>query len=194
MKGHVAEKHMNISLLSVTVCAIWIKKNSDLLGKFHCRCIKRQGYSTVNTARISASYLSYLHRAHFFESLPPKQEQPRISTFSHRRVRTTPFNIWEYTLTEMTTHDNAMYVKARTDDSIKTTHNSFVYFVKQLFLKCSDVSYAAVWGPLRGLTGWVSILMKDYKLKSDTQVVFQTTKIRCVKTFTLVFFFLWDFL
>lgn len=58
MKGH-----MNVSLLYVTVCVIWINKNSDLFGKFHCRCIKRQGYSTVNTAHISASYLSYLHRS-----------------------------------------------------------------------------------------------------------------------------------
>lgn len=44
----------------------------------------------------------------------------------------------------MTTHDNTMYVKARTDYSLKTTQNSFVYFVKQLFLKRSDVSHAAV--------------------------------------------------
>ena len=59
-------------------------KQEWLLVKFHCRCTIGRGHCTVNTAGISASYLSYLHCSRVtVVSLPPKQEQRTINQPSH---------------------------------------------------------------------------------------------------------------
>lgn len=72
-----------------------------------------QGYSTVNSTRISCSYLSYLHRC-----LVTKHEQPPILTLSHSPGYSLFIQLSEYLRINpdsMSTHDNAMHAKARTE-------------------------------------------------------------------------------